>query len=120
MAFIHKLFIIAFFGFISFPMINSFIPFIKAGISNENRALAILPKIDTCENDKLPKYLENYLVDRLSIRNNMIRFYNKLNIFVFRSSPVSIKALIGKNNWLFLSGEDLKTYAGTGLFTENE
>jgi alginate O-acetyltransferase complex protein AlgJ len=43
-----------------------------------------------------------------------------LNIFVFKSSPVSIKAFIGKEGWLYFSGEELKTFTGTDLFSENE
>jgi len=50
----------------------------------------------------------------------MIKLYNQLNIFVFKSSPVSIKAIVGKNGWFFMSGEEIKTYNGTALFTEGE
>lgn len=87
---------------------------------NENRALAKFPLIDTCDSDRLPYYMENYLIDRLSTRNTMIRFYNQLNVFIFKSSPPGVKAFIGKNDWLFLSGEELRTYTGTELFTEVE
>jgi hypothetical protein len=117
---LHKIFIILFFGSIYFPLVDHLIPIVKPVTSNENRALAGFPEPDTCDIDKIPLYLENYLVDRLGTRNNMIRFYNQLNIFVFKSSPSGIKAFIGKNNWLFFSGEELRTYTGTELFKENE
>src|ERR1041385_2389459 len=113
---IRKIFVVLFFAFILFPWINKFIPVINDKISNENRALAKFPNIDTCKLNSIPFYLENYVVDRLSTRNNMIRFYNQLNVFAFKSGPPGIKAFIGKDNWLFLSGEELRTYTGTELF----
>jgi alginate O-acetyltransferase complex protein AlgJ len=115
-----KIFIVFFFGFICFPWINKIIPIVKQALSSENRALAKFPMVDTCKLDKIPLYLENYMTDRLSTRNSWIRFYNRLNVFVFRSSPASLKAFVGKNNWLYSSGEDLKTFVGTELFKENE
>lgn len=50
----------------------------------------------------------------------MIKLFNHLNIFIFRSSPVNIKAFVGKEGWFFMSGEEIKTYSGTSLFTQNE
>jgi alginate O-acetyltransferase complex protein AlgJ len=117
---IQKIFFVIFFVFISFPWINTFIPLVKDTVATENRALAKLPEFDTCEIEKIPFYLENYLVDHLSTRNKMIHFYNRLNVFVFKSGPPGIKAFIGKENWLFLSGEELKTFTGTELFNEHE
>lgn len=117
---IRYIFIVAFFGFLVLPWLNGSIPILNKVVSTENRALTKFPEIDTCDMDKFPLYLENYLTDQLSTRNNWIRFYNRLNIFVFKSSPVSLKGFVGKNNWLFLAGEELKTYAGTALFSQDE
>ncbi len=110
---------IFFFGFICFPWINKFIP-VVGNVLNENRALTKFPRTDTCDMDKLPYYIENYLIDRLSTRSAMIRLHSQLNVIIFKSSPPGIKAFIGKDDWLFLSGEELRTFTGTELFTEGE
>lgn len=114
---------ILFIGFItciSFPLINTVTKILPDIASNENRKVKSFPTIDTCKIENLSKDLEGYLTDNISVRNRMIKLYNQLNIFVFRSSPVVIKAIVGKNGWYFMSGEELKTYNGTELFTDSE
>jgi alginate O-acetyltransferase complex protein AlgJ len=111
------------FGFLLvmiFPLINNVLPFISHVGSSENRKPSPFPSFKKITPDESVKGLENYLLDRLEIRNNAIRFYNKLSVFVFRSSPTNVDAFIGKNGWLFFSGEELKTFVGTELFSENE
>ncbi len=112
--------LIGFLVIISFPLINRFLPVLPDIESTENRRQKSFPKLDTCQMENMSKNLETYLTDNISIRNRMIKVYNHLNIFVFRSSPVSIKAIVGKNNWYFMSGEEIRTYNGTNLFQENE
>lgn len=103
-----------------FPVINNGCHFFEKQDSSENRKLAEWPQLENSSIDTYVKGLESYLIDHLHIRNNAIRFHNRLNVFVFRSSPSGVKALVGKNNWLYLSGEELKTYAGIELFKEQE
>lgn len=88
--------------------------------SNENRSLKALPKMDTCSVDTYLKGIEEYLIDHTNVRNHAIRLHNKLNVFVFKSSPVNVSAFIGKEGWYFFSGEELKTFVGTELFTQVE
>ncbi len=109
-----------FFILISFPVINNLLNIVKPASNTENRALKVMPKTDTCSVDTYIKGLEGFLIDHTSIRNYAIRFHNKLNVFVFRSSPVNVEAFIGKDGWYYFSGEELKTFVGTELFTEKE
>lgn len=106
--------------FISFPLFNKLVVILPDHTNNENRAMGHFPDLDTCDLENISKYTESFLIDQISIRNRMIRLYNKLNVFVFRSSPVSIKAFAGKEDWYFFSGEELKTYTGAELFTNDE
>ncbi len=106
--------------FISFPIINSVTSILPDVSSSENRKLKSFPKLDKYRIATINKTLEDYFTDHISIRNRMIRLYNQLNIFVFRSSPVSIKAIVGQNGWYFMSGQEIRTYTGTELFTEEE
>ena len=106
--------------FISFPAVNSIISIFPDIESTENRRLKRFKDVVDCNVEEISDFLGQYLVDHISIRNRMIKFYNQLNIFIFRSSPVSIKAVVGKNGWYFMAGEEIKTYNGTEPFTEKE
>jgi len=112
--------LIGFLIFICFPAVNTVINILPDTESSENRRLKKFKEIFEFEAEEVSDFLDQYLIDHLSIRNRMIKFYNQLNIFVFRSSPVSIKAVVGKNGWFFMAGEEIKTYNGTELFSENE
>lgn len=116
----HYILLIGFIGFISFPLLNGLSGILPDISSNENRRIREFPDIDTLAAEKLSAYSETYLNDHISIRNRMIKLYNQLNIFVFRSSPVSIKAIVGREGWYFMSGEEIKTYSGTELFNNDE
>jgi alginate O-acetyltransferase complex protein AlgJ len=116
----HYILLIGFLVIISFPLLNRFVLLLPDIENTENRRQTSFPHLDTCKMENISKSLESYLTDNISIRNRMIKAYNHLNIFVFRSSPVSIKAIVGKNGWYFMSGEEIRTYTGTNLFKDNE
>lgn len=103
-----------------FPLINYFVPLVSDIKSTENRRLKTFADIKFSSTDSLTKTTETVLVDQLSIRNRMQKVYNDLNVFVFRSSPISLGGFIGKDGWFFLSGEELKAYTGTSRFTVAE
>lgn len=117
-----KLYIL-FFGFImaiTFPIINNCLGIVKEEVSTENRSLKKFPKFNTSTIESYLGNVEKYAIDHITIRNQIIRWYNQLNIFVFRSSPANVDAFVGKNEWYYFSGEELKTYNGTELFTEQQ
>ncbi len=116
----YYILLIGFSLMMAFPIINSLVHILPDIESTENRKLKPFPKFDTCKIENITKAFEEYLSDNISVRNRMIKFYNQLNIFVFRSSPVSIKAFVGKNGWFFMSGEEIKTFSGTSLFSDSQ
>lgn len=120
MAYKQHILIIGFCLFICFPILNSLIPILPDIASNENRRISSFPRLDTCAPENISLSVEKYLIENTSIRNRMIKLYNQLNIFVFKSSPVSIKAIVGKQGWFFMSGEEIKTFNGTSLFTPDQ
>jgi alginate O-acetyltransferase complex protein AlgJ len=114
---------ILFFGFILviiFPMINNCLGLVKEEASTENRSLKSFPKLNTSNIESYLGSVEKYVIDHTTVRNQIIRWYNQLNVFVFRSSPANVDAFVGKDDWYYFSGEELKTYNGTELFTEQE
>jgi alginate O-acetyltransferase complex protein AlgJ len=98
--------------FISFPILNKFIPILPDITGNENRQLFSFPGFKKDSLELFSGRLENYLSDRISIRNRFIELYNQLNIFIFHSSPTNIKAFVGKDGHYFLAGEELRAYNG--------
>lgn len=116
----HYILIIVFVTFISFPLINNFIAVLPDISSNENRRIKSFPDLKNLKFENISAALEDYLNDNISVRNRFIFFYNHLNVFVFRSSPVLFKAMVGKSGWYFMTGEEIKTFTGTELFTDEE
>ncbi len=111
------------FGFIvviTFPIINNCLGLVKEEVSAENRSLKQFPKLNKHTYENYLSNVDKYIIDHTTIRNQIIRWYNQLNIFVFRSSPSNVDAFVGKNEWYYFSGEELKTYNGTELFTEQQ
>jgi alginate O-acetyltransferase complex protein AlgJ len=106
--------------FISFPILNKFIPILPDAIGNENRRLSSFPKFQKDSLELFSKKLENYLSDHISIRNRFIELYNQLNIFIFHSSPTNIKAFAGKDGQYFLAGEELRAYNGNKSLSKEQ
>lgn len=116
----YYILLVGFLLLISFPMFNKLTGVLPDIINTENRRMRSMPDLDTVATENMAGAIEGYLTDNISIRNRMIQLYNQLNIFVFRSSPVSIKAIVGKDGWYFMSGQEIRTFTGTELFTEQE
>lgn len=112
--------LLTFMLWIYFPILNSFTSLIPDSVNTENRKIKTIHDINFNSLDSLTRSTEKVLIDQLSIRNRMHRFYNQLNIFTFRSSPLSLSAFTGKSGWYFLTGEELKAYSGTSLFNTHQ
>src|SRR3954467_13717071 len=98
--------------FISFPLLNKLIPILPDVTGNENRRLNSFPVFKKDSLELFSGKLENYLSDRISIRNRFIELYNQLNIFIFHSSPTNIRAFAGKDGHYLVAGEELRAYNG--------
>ena len=73
--------------------------------STEKRALAEKPKFKIAEIDRYPKNFETYFNDNFGFRNLLIRLGSNIKTNLFKASPAPDKVTIGKDNWIFLSGE---------------
>ncbi len=116
----NYLLLIFFLLIISFPLINEKTKIIKDIISTENREKASKPKFNIKKLDKFPDKFDKYYIDNFNIRSLMIRYFNRMNIMVFKKSPFPEKAIIGKDGWLFIAGNELDAYRGKKIFTETE
>lgn len=89
----------------------------------ENRNMASKP-ILTAENYELfPKEYEVYCNDNLPFRNQLIRFHNSIDYFLFKQSS-SERVAIGKNGWLFYcdktNGNPIEQSLGYWNFTSSQ
>lgn len=68
----------------------------------ENRNMASRPAFVLEDLESYPGEYETYYNDNLPFRNQLIRFHNSIDYFVFKQSS-SENVAIGKNGWLFFS-----------------
>lgn len=78
----------------------------------ENRSNVQCPKPDWKHLDNYPKSFNQYFDDSFSLRPLGVKLYNRFNYFFLKKSPDESKAILGKDNWIFL-GKDLNFYRGS-------
>lgn len=105
---------------ISFPFINSRILLVKDAVSTENRQLSSKPDFDITSLDAYPEKYEKYYNDNFSMRNILTKYYNFLCVEAFKKSPYPDKVVIGKEGWLFPSGNQIESYKGINRLTTKE
>jgi len=111
------LIVLGFLTFISLPIISLCTNLTPAQKLNEKRKLAQMPKLSTETIFLFPKQFDSYFNDNFGFRNILIRYYTKFKIDWLKSSQVS-KTIIGKDGWLYFSGDDIiNDYRCTKPFT---
>jgi alginate O-acetyltransferase complex protein AlgJ len=105
---------------ISFPICNSSLKLVKDTASNENRQMTTKPELNIKLLDPFPEKYEKYYNDHFTLRSTIVKYYNLLNLRVFKKSPIPDKVTIGKGGWLFLAGNEMDAYRGLHQFTAKE
>ncbi len=89
----------------------------------ENRSTASKPVLTIENYGSFPKEYEAYYNDNIPFRNQLIRFHNSIDYFVFKQSS-SERVVVGKNDWLFYcddtDGNPLEQSLGYWDFTDVE
>jgi len=98
------------------PVSNWFLHFINDIEGTENRGLAEMPEFNVNNLDPFPTKFESFHKDHFFIRNRINKKWSEINRGIFKKSPTD-KALIGRDGWLFIKKDELKTYLGQNLFT---
>ncbi|MCO6500401.1 MAG: hypothetical protein J5I47_08510 [Vicingus serpentipes] len=86
-----------------------FIPFVGEKETEsflEKRALAEFPKWRWNNVWTFFFGYQEYFDDRFTFRNDIIDFYGNLKYEKLKTKPLSNKAVIGKEGWLFITGKD--------------
>jgi alginate O-acetyltransferase complex protein AlgJ len=112
--------LIVFISVISFPIINDRLKLIKDIVSSENRKMASKPEFDVNLLDPYPDKYEKYYNDNFTIRSILVKYYNLVNLKVFKKSPIPDQVIIGNDGWLFLAGNENDSYRGKHRFKESE
>lgn len=103
-----------------FPLVNKNLLFI-ADIKNfENRKKATQPLLASTPLDSFPHRYEKYYNDTFPLRSRALRQYNYFKYFFLDIPPNSYYVIIGKDDWLFLPGEEFDGYSGKINFTRDE
>lgn len=89
----------------------------------ENRTLREFPDFSPEQMESYPSEVEQWLDDRASFRNQLIRMNGMLDYYLFDTSPNS-NVIKGKDGWLFYNnkadGDPIASYKGEDLLTEDE
>lgn len=92
-------------------------------INHENRNPETKPALTLKNYETFPKEFEAYYNDHIPFRNQLIRLNNSIDFFVFGQSS-NEGVTIGKEGWLFHSGDDdgnaLKQSLGYWKYSEEE
>lgn len=120
----EKILISLFFIIIGFPYIVWFFIADYVDVGNyEKRELAKKPVLEWERINEVSVDVENYVNDYLPFRNQMIRFHNILEYYIFNNSN-NDSVIIGKEGWLFYKESEesssMECYKGTNLFSEDE
>lgn len=107
---------VIFLSIIFFPLFNSQIGLVTDIKNTENRKMSDRPELKFDYLDPFPGQYEKYYNDNFTIRSMLIKQYNLLNVLVYKKSPIPEQLIIGKDNFLFTSDKELKTYINKDSF----
>lgn len=111
---------IVFLGLIFFPFINGKVWLLKDIENTENRQPAAKPEFDIKHLDAYPGNFDKYYSDNFTLRQRFIKYYNNLNLVVFKKSPVPDQVIIGDDGWLFSAGNEIDAYRGKRSLSTDE
>ena len=106
-------------GMTILPVLNQNLHFITEETGNENRAKTKKPDCDFNKLDAFVKEYNNYYSDNFNLRENLIKFHNLFEYYLFKVSPAPNDVVVGKDGW-FYSKNCVTNYKGANLFTPQE
>ncbi len=102
------------------PFADSLFHFIPEKENKENRALKTKPKFDINRLDPFPQAYDEYYSDNFDLRNQFISINSELMFKIFNKPPVSGKAFMGNNGWMFITRHQMAMYTGKTLASPKE
>jgi len=111
---------IAFTVLIFFPFVNGKVWLLKDIENTENRQPAAKPEFDIKHPNAYPGKFDKYYSDNFTLRQRFIKYYNNLNLVVFKKSPMPDQVIIGDDGWLFSAGNEIDAYRGKHSLSTDE
>jgi hypothetical protein len=87
------------------PLTDQLVKFKVNQESSEKRTLSEKPEFNIRQIETYPRAFEAYYNDNFGFRNLLIRAGGNFKTTLFKVSPLPEKAIIGKQNWIYLYGE---------------
>jgi len=81
--------------------------------------MAKQPTLNIKRLDPFPARYDTFYNDHFDLRNTLIKYYNIYNIRAYRKSPIP-SVIIGANDWLYLTGDEMDSYMGKNRLTAKE
>ena len=97
------------------PLAFSIFDFIPSEKVKEQRALKSLPEFNLGYLDPFPQQFESYYSDNFELRNHYLILNSWLKLDLLNVAPISKKAIIGENGWMYLRKDINEVYLGKNL-----
>lgn len=85
--------------------------------NTENRELASFPSFSINNIEEYPRELEQFYDDHLPLRDFLINLNSRILYYCFNDSA-NDAVLVGKDDWLFVKTEQIKSYKRINLFSD--
>ncbi len=102
------------------PCWNLVVPFNLDDVSHENRALAKPPVFHPGSPDSLPLTLEPWFQDHFPFRNLLLNTRMAVDIHLLKQTPIPDYVIMGSEQWLYNTGDELAVYRGVNRFSGQE
>jgi len=70
--------------------------------------------------NSFPAAFEKWYSDHFPFRNTLINGRMTVDIYGFRQSPIPSFVIMGQDNWLYNTGNEIEVFRGTNLFSAED
>ena len=88
--------------------------------ANENRRLAKFPEIRKTPPDTFTRRFDYWMKDHFSFRNLLLNSRMAMDIHFLKQSPIPDYVVVGKDNWLYNTSNEITVYRGVNRFSQEE
>lgn len=116
-----RLYVVGFLMMLIMPLV--IYPFVWGELDHnnyENRELTGWETVKNSDLFQLPMNLENFLIDNMPYKNEMVLLNKKIDLTIFHDL-YDEKVMVGKNDWLFYKADNcIMDYRGAGIISEEK
>ncbi|WP_107038123.1 alginate O-acetyltransferase AlgX-related protein [Brumimicrobium mesophilum] len=87
---------------------------------DENRSFKDSISININKLDNFPSDFDEFAADNFFFRSPLLKMFHYMKFYTFNISPHPEKAIIGRDGWMFKSGEELELISGKHNFSKDQ